>query len=430
MNYQDRLLKAIPGGAHTYSKGFDQYPSNAPAIMAKGKGAYLFDSDNRPYLDYGMAMRSVSIGYANERVNQAALTQMNNGNSLSRPSLIELQAAQTLIDLIDGIDMVKFTKNGSTAVTAAVKLSRAYTNRAIVVRCQDHPFFSYDDWFIASTPMTKGIPEPTHRWTKSFIYNDIDSLYQLFNRYPQEIACVILEPATTDHPTNDFLHEVKALCHQYGALFILDEMVTGFRWHLKGAAHYYNITPDLCTFGKAMGNGFSVCAIGGKEEIMQQGSIEFEGQERLFLLSTTHGAEMSSLGAFIEAVRIMQEKGVVEHLWQYGNRLINMMNTMAQSFGISHSFIAGGVPCSPYYTTLNQKQELCLGLKTLFMQEMINRGVLMPFIALSYAHQDRELALTKEALAHSFAIYAMALEKGYHHYLKGDTIKPVFRKYN
>jgi len=430
MDYQDRLLKAIPGGAHTYSRGYDQYPINAPQILKRGKDAYIYDMDNKKYLDYGMALRAVNLGYANEQVNQAALQQMEFGNNLTRPSLVELEAAELLIDMIDSVDMVKFTKNGSSATTAAVKLSRAYTNREMIFRCEEHPFFSYDDWFIGSTPITKGIPEDDTKKTKLFHYNDIQSLEKLFLEFPDKVACVILEPSTTEHPKDNFLHKVQKLCHKNGAVFILDEMITGFRWHLKGAQYYYNIEADLCTFGKAMANGFSVAAVAGKREIMRLGSIEEKGAQRLFLLSTTHGAEMNGLGAFIESMKFMQKHKVVEHLWDYGERLIKLINSTAKEFDIEKNFIAGGISCSPYYLTFDKKGENSLGLRTLFAQEMIKNGIMMPWIALSYAHQDKELTLTKVALQKTFVVYKKAVREGYEKYLRGDVIKPVFRKYN
>ena len=140
MNYQERLLRAIPGGAHTYSRGYDQYPINAPEILESGKGVYIFDPKGKKYLDYGMGLRAVNLGYAESEIDEAAIKQIRNGTNLTRPSLIELEAAELLIDLIDSVDMVKFTKNGSTAVSAAVKLARAFTGRDLVARCAEQPF--------------------------------------------------------------------------------------------------------------------------------------------------------------------------------------------------------------------------------------------------------------------------------------------------
>ncbi|MCW7471409.1 glutamate-1-semialdehyde 2,1-aminomutase [Leptospira kanakyensis] len=430
MNYQDRLLKVIPGGAHTYSRGFDQYPFNAPQILERGKGAYVYDDKGNRYLDYGMALRAVNIGYAEDEIDDAALTQIKNGNNLTRPSMIELEAAELLVGLIDSVDMVKFTKNGSTSVSAAVKLARAYTNKELVARCIEHPFFSYDDWFIGSTPIKRGIPQETIEKTKAFHYNNIESLENLLKEYPNQFACIVLEPAATEEPKENFLQKVRELCDRNGIVLILDEMITGFRWHIKGAQHLYNVKPDICTFGKAMANGFSVSCVAGKREIMELGSIELEGRERLFLLSTTHGAEMSGLGAFVATMNFLQREGVVEHLWEYGKNLLAMMQSLADKHGISESFKVGGVVCSPYYLTLDANGENSLALRTLFSQEMLRNGVMMPWIALSWRHGKKELELTEQAIDKSFSVYKKALKEGMENYLQSSVIKPVFRKYN
>ena len=430
MNYQERLQKIIPGGAHTYSRGADQFPSNAPQILARGKGAYVFDDQDKCYLDYGMALRAVSVGYAEEEIDEAAIRQIRNGNNLTRPSLIELEAAELLTNLIASADMVKFTKNGSTSVSAAVKLARAYTDRELVARCAEHPFFSYDDWFIGSTALTRGIPAAVIAQTKLFQFNDIDSLQKLFDQHPGEIACVVLEPATTAHPAEGYLQNVQSMCRRHGAVLILDEMITGFRWHLKGAQHYYGLQPDLCTFGKAMANGFSVSCVAGRRDIMELGSIETEGRERLFLLSTTHGAEMAGMGAFVATMQYLQREPVIEHLWRYGQQLIDLINAVAREFGVADSLSAGGVPCSPFYATLDAQGNPSLELRSLFAQEMVRNGVLMPWIALSYRHGDKELELTERALRSTLPIYAQALERGASSYLQGPAIKPVFRRFN
>ncbi|MCG8995490.1 glutamate-1-semialdehyde 2,1-aminomutase [Laribacter hongkongensis] len=429
-DYQERLLKAIPGGAHTYSRGFDQYPVNAPQILAGGKGAYVFDPEGKRYLDYGMALRAVNIGYAEEEIDRAAIAQIQLGNNLTRPSMIELEAAELLVEMIDSVEMVKFTKNGSTSVSAAVKLARAFTGRELVLRCAEHPFFSYDDWFIGSTPITRGIPRETLEKTKLFKYNDVASLKTLFEQHPGQVACVVLEAETTEKPVDDFLQKVQALCRQHGAVFVLDEMITGFRWHMKGAQHVYGLQPDLCTFGKAMANGFSVSCIAGRREIMELGSIEFEGRERLFLLSSTHGAEMSGLGAFVATMRMMQREKVVEHLWSYGQSLRDLIAGKAEEHGVSHSLKVGGPVCSPWYATFDLARQASLSLRTLFSQEMIRNGVLMPWIALSMRHGEDELRLTADALDRALPVYRKALEEGVDKYLVGPAIKPVFRKFN
>jgi glutamate-1-semialdehyde 2,1-aminomutase len=452
MKYQDRLLKVIPGGAHTYSKGFDQFPVNAPQILSHGKGAYVYSEQDAKILDYGMALRAVNIGYAEDEIDSAAIEQIRKGNSLTRPSFIELEAAELFVSLIDSVDMVKFTKNGSTAVTAAIKLSRAYTGREIIVRCADHPFFSFDDWFIGSTPMAKGVPSGVQNQTKTFKYNDIQSLIALIDEYPNQISCVILEPATTSCPRmsdfdgtccsshkcpnnfckrdDNFLNSVAEICKKNGIVFILDEMITGFRWHLKGAQYLYGVKPDLCTFGKAMANGFSVACVAGKREIMQLGSIEIPDFERTFLLSTTHGAEMNGLGAFVKTVDMIQRYDIVDHMWNYGSRMINMLREKAVKYNLERNFLVGGVACSPWYSTVDQNGMASLELRTLFQQEMLRNNVLMPWIAISWRHQQEEFDITERAVEETFQLMKLALETGIDKYLIGPAIKPVFRKYN
>lgn len=429
-NYSQRLNAVIPGGAHTYSRGDDQYPANAPQILERGEGAYVYTPEGEKFLDYGMALRAVTLGYAEPTVAAAAIKQIHFGNNLTRPSLIELQAAELMCELFEGVDMVKFAKNGSVVTTAALKVARGYTGRKYIARCLDHPFFSYDDWFIGDTPLTRGIPDEHHALTLNFRYNDIASVEKLFADYPGQIAGLIMEPATGGHPENDFLHKVQALCKANGTVFILDEMITGFRWDLRGAQKYYGIVPDLCTFGKGMANGFSVAALGGKREIMEIGGIKDAGKERLFLISTTHGAEMCGLGAFVETVKFYKEHDVTRHLWEYGEKLMGGMNAIAKELGIGKEFEVYGVPCSPNYATRDRAGNVSMPLRTLFSQEMIKQGVLMPWIAISYAHREEELRLTLDATRKALDVYKKALDEGFEKYLVGDPIKPVFRKYN
>ena len=430
MNYSERLNHVIPGGCHTYSRGDDQYPENAPQIFERGEGAYLYTPDGKKLLDYGMALRAVTLGYANKEVDDAAIAEILKGNNLTRASVTELNAAELFVSLFPSVDMVKFAKNGSNVTTAATKIARAYTGRKYIARCADHPFFSFDDWFIGDTPLTRGIPEEYHSLTINFKYDDIESLQACFDKYPGQIAGVIMEPATGAHPSEGYLQKVKDLCHKNGTILIFDEMITGFRQHLQGAQTYYGVEPDLCTFGKGMANGFSMAAVAGKCEFMNVGGIKEIGMERTFLTSTTHGGEMAPLGAFIKAIEIYKRDNVVEHLWSYGEQLINGMNTIAKELGIADYFQAVGVPCSPNYITKDKTGAVSMAFRTLYSQEMIKNGVLMPWIAISLAHGKLELEITLEAVRKSLEVYAKALEDGYEKYLKGDIIKPVFRSRN
>ena len=447
--YTKLLLKYIPGGAHTYSRGADTFPINAPEILLKGKGVRIYDLKNKELIDYGMGLRSVNIGYAEPAIDRAAFFGIKSGNNLTRPSSIELKAAKLFTSIIKSAEMVKFGKNGSVSVTAAIKLARAYTGKKIILRCYNHPFFSFDDWFIGSTIINRGIPQEIKSLTDVFYYNNIESLKKKIKQYKNNIACVVIEPAADECPKidqeiyccglekcnrnyknkNHFLKEVQTLCNDNKIVFVLDEMITGFRWDFGGAQNFFNIDPDLSTFGKAMGNGFSVSAVCGKRNIMELGSI-VNKQERVFLLSTTHGAEMGPLNAFCETVKFIKENNVIKKNWKYGSLLMNGMNTISKDHGVNENFYVKGPACSPSFFTLDSKKNNNLAFRTLFLQEMIKNGVLMPWISIAYRHNAGILKKTLSAVDKSLYIYKKALKLGVNRYLKGRPIKPVFRRYN
>src|SRR5262249_40180153 len=153
--------------------------------------------------------------------------------------------------------------------------------------------------------------------TLKFRYNDLTSLQELFDRHPGKIACVVLEAEAMHQPAPAYLQGLKDLCEQRGAVLVFDEMITGFRWHLGGAQKFHGVVPHLSTFGKAMGNGFAISALCGKREIMRLGGLDHD-QPRVFLLSTTHGAETHALAASLETIRIYREQTVVDFLWRQG----------------------------------------------------------------------------------------------------------------
>ncbi len=375
----------IPGGAHTYAKGDDQYPELAPAFIAKGKGCHVWDVDGNEFIEYGMGLRSVTLGHAYEPVVEAAYRQMMLGSNFTRPASIELECAEKLLSMIDGAEMVKFAKNGSDVTTAAVKLARAYTGRDLVAICADHPFFSCDDWFIGTTGMPAGIPQSIQDLTVKFHYNDLQSIQDLFSQYPGRIACLILEAETVEGPQDHFLHKAQQLCHANGALFILDEIITGFRLHRGGAQTLHGIVPDLSTFGKALGNGFSISALVGKRDIMQLGGFQ-HSRERVFLLSQTHGAENHTLAAAIATMEVYENNDVVGFLYRQGERLAAGVQKAIAENHLQGHFEVIGKPCNLVFVTKDQQGNRSQDFRTLFMQEIIKRGVLGPSFVVSYSH--------------------------------------------
>jgi glutamate-1-semialdehyde 2,1-aminomutase len=320
-------------------------------------------------------------------------------------------------------------KDGSSATTAAVKLARAVTGRDMIAICADHPFFATNDWFIGTTSLDAGIPKATKGLTKTFRYNDIESIRALFERYPKKIACLILEPAKYDEPVDSFLHEAQRLCRENGVLFVLDEMITGFRWHNGGAQKVYDIIPDLSTFGKALANGFSVSALVGRRELMELGGIHHD-KERVFLLSTTHGAETHALAAALATMQTYEEQPVIETLYRQGERLANGVRSVIEYHDLQNSVQIVGRPCNLVFATLDGNGKPSQSFRSLLLQELIKEGILGPSLVISYSHSDDDIDRTIEAFDSALAIYSKALNFGVESYLVGQPSKSVYQKYN
>jgi glutamate-1-semialdehyde aminotransferase len=421
----------IPGGCHTYSKGADQSPKLGPKFIERGKGCYVWDVDGNKYLDWAMGLTSVSLGHAYKRVIDVVKKELNKGSNFQCPSPIEVEFAQFFLDQVKNADMVKFAKNGSTVTTAAVKLARAYTGRKYVAFCSDHGFFSYDDWYIGRKPNNAGIPEEISNLSLTFRYNDINSIKELFDKYPNQIACVILEPMEFDFPQNNFLHEVKNLCHKNGSIFILDEMITGFRLGYPGAHTMLGIDADLTTWGKGMANGFSCAALAGKKEIMELGGITHK-KERVFLISTTHGAETHALAAAMETIKIIKENNLPNRNKILGEKLRSGLENLIKKIGLESYITIKGHPCWLLMQFRNSNKELCDGYKTLVFQEAAKYGILFRgTFVFSLSHTQKEVDRTINVFEKIFKTYKKAIEvKDYRKFLVGDPVKPVFRKYN
>lgn len=431
----DRLVlranKLIPGGCHTYSKGADQSPELGPKFIARGKGSHVWDVDGNEYIDWCMGLTAVGLGHAYEPVLKAVRRELVRGSNFQCPSPIEVEVAEFLLDQIPGAEMVKFAKNGSTVTTAAVKLARAYTGRKYAAYCSDHGFFSYDDWYIGKKPNNSGVPEEVAALSLTFRYNDISSLEQLFKAHPSQIAAVILEPMEFDFPTDGFLKKVQRLCRRHGTVFILDEMITGFRLHYPGAHVMLDTQPDLTTWGKGIANGFSTCMLAGRRDIMELGGITHK-KERVFLISTTHGAETHSLAAAKASVAEIHRTRSVERNIRTGETLQSQLMKLVSEKGLGGHISMKGHPAWPLMQFRDGKGKFCDGYKTLMMQEMAKRGILFrgSFVP-TISHSRGDVTRTLDAFAEAFNVYAQALDRGsYRSFLVGEPVKPVFRRWN
>ena len=427
---QERFHQLIPGGSHTYAKGDDQFPQFASPYITHGKGCHVWDVDGNEYIEYAMGLRSVTLGHAYEPVVEAAVAQMRRGANFNRPCPVELECAEELLDLLPDAEMVKFAKNGSDVVDGAIRLARAFTDRDLIAICGDQPFFSVGDWFIGGTPMDAGIPQCVKDLILRFRYNDVDSLSKLFSSYSGRIAAILLEAEKDVPPNAGYLESLQRLCQREGALLIFDEMITGFRWHNGGAQMFHRVAPDLSTFGKALGNGFSLSALIGRREIMQLGGLLQKERPRTFLLSTTHGAETHALAAGLEVIRTYQREPVIETLWEQGRRLAAGINSAITELRLQDHFQLLGRPCCLTFRTLDADRRPSQEFRTLFLQEIMRRAIIAPSFVVSYSHSDEDIDNTITAVFAALVVYRQALEDGVSRHLEGRPVKPVFRRYN
>ena len=428
--FSRRVHDLIPGGAHTYSKGDDQFPRNAPAAITHGVGARVWDLDGNSFIDCSMGLTSVSIGHGYKPVVRAVSEAAARGVSFQRPAALELLAAERFLATVQSGDMVKFAKNGSTVTTAAVKLARAYTGRTRVALCREHNFFSYDDWFIATTPVDRGIPGATRSLSVGFSYNDLASVDALFREKDHDIACLIMEPVKFDPPRDNFLQKVGELCRRHGVVYILDEMISGFKWHLGGAQRYFDVTPDLATWGKGIANGFSCCALTGRADIMELGGIRRENEQKLFLISTTHGAETTGLAAMLATVEAFEAQRMIAENWKRGEALGQTVRDLIRRHGLERNLELVGYPCLAALMCKDANGRGDDSFRTLFMQEMIANGVLFQGILFpTWSHAAAEMEAIAKAFDAACTIYRRAVEAGsVEGLLVGPPAKPVFRR--
>jgi glutamate-1-semialdehyde 2,1-aminomutase len=424
-----RLHDLIPGGAHTYAKGEDQYPEDMAPVIARGDGAHVWDVDGNEFVEYGSGLRAVSLGHRHPKVLEAVRRELDRGNNFVRPSIVELDAAERFLASVPTAEMVKFAKNGSDATTAAVKLTRAVTGRPLVAICADHAFFSIDDWFISRTPMAAGIPGEIGELTVAFPYGDLAATEELLTRHDGQIACLILEAATQHDPPAGYLEALRDLAHRYGALLIFDEMITGFRFSEAGAQGLYGVTPDLSTFGKALGNGFAVSALAGKRELMERGGLR-DDHERVFLLSTTHGAETHALAAAMAVMDVYAEEGIAARLHELGDKLAAGVREVAAAAGVEDHVVVRGRASNLVFATLDEQLQPSQEYRTLFLRELILGGVIGPSFVVSAALTDEDIAHTVDVVAGACEVYRKALDAGDpREAMGGRPVKPVFRRY-
>ena len=362
----ERALKTIPLASQTFSKSMAQFPvGSSPLFLKRGKGSKVWDVDGNEYIDFMNGLLSVSIGYGDEDVSKAVFEQIQNGVSFSLPHELEMLVSEKLVSMIPCAEKVRFGKNGSDATSAAIRLARAYTKKEKVLVCGYH---GWQDWYIGSTTRSLGVPESVKSLTKVFKYNDINSLLDLVNQNKGEIAAIIMEPMNVEYPLDGYLQNVQKIAKEEEIVFIFDETITGCRFAKGGAQEYFGVVPDLATFGKGIGNGFPLSAVVGRSEIMDL-------MEDIFF-SGTFGGETASLAAANVVLDKIDKLNVPSVIAETGRNLLFKLDHLIKEEGCSDLFSTAGHPSWSFFVISDTEKYSSFEIKTLYMQEMLKRGVL------------------------------------------------------
>ena len=357
----------IPLGSQTFSKSRTQYPVGiSPLFMHKAKGCHTWDIDGNKYIDLVSSLASVTLGYQNPVVNSAVRKQLRKGTIFSLPGKLEYDVAEKIVDLVPSAESVRFGKNGSDATSAAIRIARAFTGRKIVAVCGYH---GWQDWFIGSTSRNKGVPNEISNLTKTFAFNNLASLNEIFTSNPGDVAAVILEPMNSTWPIEGFLNEIRRMCSDNGTILIFDETITGFRFAKGGAQEFFRVVPDLTTLGKGLANGFPLSAVVGKREIMSEMSEIF--------FSGTFGGELLSLAAANEVLRMYQKEDIIGQLTASGELLSELTNDEIVNHGLQKVLSLSGHSTWKFLNWSDHESATALEIKTYFMQECFKQGILV-----------------------------------------------------
>lgn len=414
-----RAELSIPLGSQTFSKSKTQYPVGiSPLYAAKSKGAYLWDIDGNKYIDLVNSLAAVTLGYGDKGLEKSIVKQLKLGVSLSLPTKIESEVAELIIELVPSAEMVRFSKNGSDATSAAIRLARAFTGRDQIVACGYH---GWHDWYIGTTSRNKGIPIAVSALTHNFQYNDIESLKSALNLNEGKVAAVIIEPMNDTYPQPGFLEEVQVLAKKAGAVLIFDEVITGFRFSEGGAQKLFNVTPDLATFGKGIANGFPLSAVVGRREIMKE-------MEHVFI-SGTFGGELLSLAAARYVLKKHQKNEICGDLVNKGNVLSEFTNELIDSFGLSNVVSLSGHPTWKFLKWNGLGEYSAAEIKTFFMQEVFQEGVLvLNSHNISQAHDKKIIIKIIDAYSKVFGKIEKAISQGsLREELHVSPLEPLFK---
>ena len=333
----EKARQRLVGGVNSGARAFNAVGGD-PLFMKQGAGAYIYDADNNPYLDYVGSFGPLILGHNPPEVGPRIKEAVDQGTTFGASTELEVQLAELVSQAFPSIEMTRFVNSGTEAALSALRLARAYTGRTKVIKFAGC-YHGHVDALLAQAgsgvatqglPGSQGIPETYTQDTFVVPYNDADTVRQLFREYPDEIAAVAIEPVTGNmgvlQPDEGFLQELRDITRQYNSLLLFDEVMTGFRYHFGGAQGVYGIHPDLTMLGKVIGGGLPVGAFGGSREVMQMVSPEgpvYQG-------GTLSGNPLAMTGGYYTLKTLRDQPEVYEHLHRITGRLKDGLAEIAE----------------------------------------------------------------------------------------------------
>jgi glutamate-1-semialdehyde 2,1-aminomutase len=419
----EQASQYIPGGVNSPVRAF-RAVGGTPMFVERAKGAYLFDSEGKRYIDYVLSWGPMILGHAHPAILQAVQEKLALGLSFGTPTEIETQLAKTLCEIMPNMDLVRMVNSGTEATMSAIRLARGYTGRDKIIKFEGCYHGHSDSLLIKAgsgaltmgVPSSPGVPASLAEHTITLSYNNIEQLQQAFSEIGEQVAAVIVEPVAGNMncvpPLPGFLEAIRAQCDQYGSVFIIDEVMTGFRLGLTGAQGYYNIEADLTTLGKVMGGGMPVGAFGGKRKIMEQ--IAPLGP--VYQAGTLSGNPVA-MAAGLAQLTAIQQPGFYQPLFDKTTALCKGLEKIAADTGIPFITNHVGSMFGGFFTeeaTISNYQQVmqCNNERfNRFFHGMLDAGVYLAPASyeagfMSAAHTDSDIQYTMEAAKKVFSTLA------------------------
>ena len=409
-----RAESVIPLGTQTMSKHASQFVGGvSPLFVDRARGSHLWDVDGNEFVDFPMALGPVILGYAEPVVDDAVREQLARGITFTLSHPLEAEVAERIIALCPGVEAVRYAKSGSDAVSGAVRAARALTGRDLVLAGGYH---GWHDWYIGSTTRDLGVPKAVRDLTLAFRFGDLDHLRSLLEQHPGDVAAVVLEPSGAEVPEPGHLQAVVDLAHGHGALVVFDEIITGFRLAPGGARQRYGVIPDLSCYGKALGNGMPVAAVGGAWSTMRI----FED----IFFSGTHGGETLGLAAARAVLDTIADGTVLADIEAKGTVLMADLGAAVALHGLGGRITVTGEPQRP---VVGFTGDAPLVTKSFVQQTMQDAGFLFNgSMFICARHTSAELTAAAAAFATACAVVADAGDDLAGR-LRGHPVEPVFR---